>query len=280
MTSPACPLQPLRAAVLRATGADISAYKESVVLRRVRVRVKALGLSDPAEYAARIAREGPGSPEARALVRALSVPVSGFFRDPGVFSALEGRALPRLLEDGPGEGPLRIWSVGCSRGQEAYSLALVARGALRRAGLGLPFEVLGTDVDEEALAAARRGEYGDRDLEGVPQGLRAEGFERVGQDRWRVKAGLRERVRFARADLLDMDDYPGGFHLIACRYVLIYLRRPVQVRVILALEQALRPGGLLVLGASETLLGRPWTRFEHLEPSLRIYRKPLRAPAG
>ena len=280
MTSPTSPLRPLWDAVLRATGADLSAYKDSVVLRRVRVRMKALGLSSPAEYAARIAREGAGSPEARDLVRALSVPVSGFFRDPGVFSALESRTLPRLLEDGLGEGPLRIWSVGCSRGQEAYSLGLVARAALRRAGVRVPFEVLGTDVDEEALEAARRGEFRGRDLEGVPPGLRAEGFERVGEDRWVVRAGLRERVRFARANLLDMDAYPAGFHLIACRYVLIYLRRPVQVRVILALERALRPGGFLVLGASETLLGKPWTRFEHVEPSLRIYRRPLRRPAG
>ncbi len=253
-------------AVARAGGLDLRAYKESAVVRRVRARAKALGEADAEAYARRVAHDPA---EARRFARSLSVAVSGFFRDPAVFQAL-GRLLPELAARREGPRGLRLWSVGCSKGQEAYSLAATMLQARPEPP---PFRVLGTDRDERALARAREGVYGDRDVEGLPTDLRARVLERAGAGRWRVRAEVRERVEFRTADLLDPASYPERVDLIACRNVLIYLRRPVQVWVLEHLASALAPGGALVLGTSETLLGLRPELFVPWDARLRIYRK-------
>ncbi len=256
----------LAEAVDQEAGLDLRAYKETAIVRRVRARCKALALPDPEAYAA-FAAANPE--EARRLARSLSVAVSGFFRDPAAFAAL-GRLLPELAAPKPPGAPLRLWSLGCSRGQEAFSLAATALGTLPP---GRPFEVLGTDRDEGALAQARTGEYGEREVEGLSEVQRARVLEPAGEGRWRVRPGVRARVRFRAADLLDPATYPEGQDLVACRNVLIYLRRPVQTWVLEHLARALQPGGALVLGTSETLLGLGADRFDPWDARLRIYRK-------
>ncbi|GAB4261919.1 MAG: hypothetical protein Kow0092_11870 [Deferrisomatales bacterium] len=258
-------------------GADVSGYKSSVLHRRLRSHARQRGLDDPDAYLDWLEAAGPeAAQEARRLAQSLSVGVSGFFRDPAVFQELEDRVWPRLLASQP--NPLRIWSAACARGQEAYSLAIALwrRGGGREGGPA--FTVLGTDVDEGALRGAREGLYRERALRGVSAAVLAEAFEPVGPGEWKVRREIRTRVRFQRVDLLAGGTLPVGFDLICCRNFLIYLRRSAQERVLEALHRALAPGGFLVLGTSETLLGRPWGLFEPVSVARRIYRK--RGPGG
>jgi chemotaxis methyl-accepting protein methylase len=213
------------------------------------------------------------SSQVQQLLRDLSVSVSGFFRDPGVFEALQEQVFPDLCRS-RGDGPLRVWSAACARGQEAYTLAIALWRFTRSRGLVHRAAVLGTDVDEAALIHARRGSYPRRMLEGVPKPILEEAFVPEPGGALRVRPEIRRLVRFQRADLLDSGSHPEGVDLIACRNLLIYLQRNVQEDLILALRRALRPGGYLVLGATETVLGRPWALLEHVNPTRRIYRRP------
>jgi len=264
----------VRRLVLALVGADIAPYKENLLLRRVRAMARQGGFSDMGSYLDHL--EAGGSEAAdhvRQLVRDLSVSVSGFFRDPEVFRALEEEVFPELCRARQ-NGPLRFWSAACARGQEAYSLAISFWRFARTRGLEDHVAVLGTDVDEAALAHARGGTYPRRTLDGVPEAVLAEAFVPGSGENLLVRPEIRRLVRFQRADLLDPGTHPQGVDLIACRNLLIYLQRAVQEDLILALRRALRPGGYLVLGASETVLGRPWARLEHVNPTQRIYRRP------
>ncbi|MEW6487931.1 MAG: protein-glutamate O-methyltransferase CheR [Thermodesulfobacteriota bacterium] len=262
-----------RRLVLSLAGADLGPYKDNLLLRHVRALAREAGFADPEVYLDHLEQAGQdAAAQAAQLARGVSVQVSGFFRDPDVFAALEALAYPALFRPGTGD-ILRVWCAACARGQEAYSLAISLRRYARSRGLAQRVAVVATDVDEGALAAAQAGVYGHRHVEELPAPVRDEAFERLGAGTWRVRPELRRVVRFRRADLLDSRTHPTGMDLVSCRNLLIYLRRPVQEELILGLRQALRPGGYLVLGASETALGRPWGLLEHVSPIHRIYRR-------
>ena len=256
-------------------GINLLGYKPNVLQRRLMARIRDTGSASPAEYLAGLeAGDAAAGREARRFLASLSVRVSSFFRDPQVFAALGERVFPALLTEGR---ELRVWSAGCSRGQEAYSLAYTLHRCAGRLEVAPGFTVLGTDVDAGALRQADLGVYSTKLLEGVPEAVRGEAFEPVAEHRWRVRPQLRRRVRFEAGDVLDPATHPaaGRFDLVACRNLLIYLDRPAQEELILALRRALRPGGYLVLGSSETVIGRPWRLLEHVDPGLRIYRRPV-----
>ena len=260
--------------VLALAGADITAYKDNLLLRRVRAMARQGEFPDLDSYLDYLAAGGQrAAAQARQLVQNLSVSVSGFFRDPGVFRALEDEVFPQLYA-GSRAKTLRVWSAACAHGQEAYSLAISLWRYSRARGVGGRMAVLGTDVDEAALNHARHATYSRKSLEGVPPGVLEEAFVPESGNTLRVRPEIRSMVRFQRADLLDPGSHPQEIDLITCRNLLIYLRRAVQEEVILALRRALRPGGYLVLGASETVLGRPWAELEHVNPARRIYRRP------
>lgn len=263
-----------RRLVLSLAGCDLGPYKDNLLLRHLRALARKAGFADAQVYLDHLEQAGPGAAAPAAqLARGASVQVSGFFRDPEVFAALEALAYPELFGSATGD-TLRVWCAACARGQEAYSLAISLERFARTRGLAQRVAVLGTDVDEGALAAARAGVYGPRYMEELPAPLREEAFERAGPGAWRVRPQVRRLVRFRKADLLAPRTHPTGSDLVSCRNLLIYLRRPVQEELILGLRRALRPGGYLVLGASETALGRPWGLLEHVSPAHRIYRRP------
>jgi len=272
--TPPAPLAPrARRLVLSLAGVDIGPYKENLLLRRVRALAREGGFADPEGYLDQLEGGGPdAAAHARRLAEGLCIQVSGFFRDPAVFKALEELVYPGLFDEAGGR-PVRVWCTACAHGQEAYSLAISLWRYARTRGREGEFAVLGTDLDEAALSRARAGVFGLRGLEGLPPELRDEAFEAEGKGAWRIRPEVRRLVRFQRADLLDFGSHPAGVDLVSCRNLLIYLQRPVQEDLILALRRALRPGGFLVLGSSETVLGRPWSLLEHLSPARRIYRR-------
>jgi len=255
-------------------GMDVSRYKPRCLMRRLGVRMRAVGAADLAAYASYLESRPE---ELDMLFEALAINFSSFNRDPAFFRLLGERVLPDLARRIPA-GPLRLWSAGCSAGEELYSLGILADQVLpppeRRRVL-----LLGTDIDERALAEARAATYPRSRLALLDKSLIGQYFDPVvaGGDTHRVIESVRRRAEFRRADLIG----PSPFRqvsLICCRNVLIYLEPRHQETVLDELAAALVPGGILALGRVERLAGerRPW--FETVDTAERVYRR--RAAGG
>jgi chemotaxis protein methyltransferase CheR len=195
----------------------------------------------------------PGEALERAVVEALTTHESSFFRDGRPFEHLRA-ALPALLAAKPAGERLRIWSAACSTGQEAYSIAILAAEALGAAARSR-VEILGTDISGEILARAREGAFSQFEVQrGLPiRALMAHFVQEGG--RWKVRPELAALVRFEERNLLADCAALGRFDVIFCRNVLIYFDAPTKTRVLDRLAGQLAPGGLLYLGAAETVVG-------------------------
>jgi len=252
---------------------DPEAYQECCLRRRVAKRIRASGAADSTAYLERLESDDA---ELDALLATLTLHVSRFFRDPATFRALEARILPDLCRQArtAGRAELRLWSVGCATGEEAYSLALLVDDL---APAGLQVSILGTDVSEPALSTARAGRYDAARLTEVPPAALARYFARDGAH-YRLCRTVQERVHFARHDLLAAAAFPTA-DLILCRNVLIYFSRAEQERIVARFAAALPAGGALVLGGSEQLAASPGL-FRAELPDERIYRRTAAAVEG
>lgn len=198
------------------------------------------------------------------VVEALLNNETSFFRDPGVFDLLNSAAFDRLRSARRDTKRLRIWSAGCSTGQEPYSIAMMLREAEAR-WAGWSLDLVGTDVSEAAVTRARRGRYSQFEIQrGLPVRTMLRWFEQDGED-WVVDAKLRRMIRFATHSLVTVP--PGQFDVILCRNALMYFAPPVRRAVFERLHEALAPDGVLMLGAGETVIGQT-TRFT-ANPDLR-----------
>jgi chemotaxis methyl-accepting protein methylase len=185
------------------------------------------------------------------LLEAILNRETSFFRHPPSFEALSFELLPRLAaaRRKRGGGALTLWSAGCSSGEEAYSMAIAAREALSPSFDR--YEVLGSDLSAEALAASRRARYSVRAVEEVPERLRGRYFTRDGSG-YAVDPVIRATVRFERINFIDPATYPAWPQdVIFCQNVLIYFREPVRAQVAARLGGCLGPGGYLVCGPGE-----------------------------
>ena len=187
------------------------------------------------------------------VVEALLNHETFFFRDIGAFNLLASEALPALADRCGDERRLRIWSAGCSTGQEAYSLVLALGRHPRWAGWDV--SILGTDISRQAIARARAGLYSQFEIQrGLPIGDMIAHFQAEG-DQWRASPMLRDKVMFRQHNLLDVPP-PGRFDLVLCRNVLLYFPPDRRRAVLDRLAESMVPDGMLVLGAGETVLGQ------------------------
>ena len=270
----------LRDVVLAAGGIDISRYKDRCLLRRIAVRQRASGAATLQAYLTLVRRDPV---ERGQLVKALTIHVSQFFRNPSTFQALQHEVLPAILaeKERTGSRALRFWSAGCACGEEAYSLALLLRetapGALGRYST----TIYGTDIEPECLRAAREGRYAAASLRSVPACWRQRYFARAGAG-YAVGPALRDLVHFKRHNILDPAPF-GRIDLLVFRNVLIYMADSLQEQVLIGLHGALNAGGYLVLGKVEGLSGAAKDLFAPVNVPERIYRKrerPSRARAA
>src|SRR4051812_15624847 len=211
----------------------------------------------------------PGSVLREDVVEALINHETSFYRDLSVFKALSEEVLPALFEARAASKRLRIWSAGCSTGQEVYSLAFLFSSQKARWD-DWQIDVLGTDVSPQAIAQARNGIYSQFEVQrGLPIGDLIARFDQEGDD-WRIRPALKARVNFAVHNLLDTPP-AGRYDIILCRNVLLYFSAERQRAVLDRLASAIAPDGMLILGAGETLLGQ--TDAFVPDPQLRgIYR--------
>jgi chemotaxis methyl-accepting protein methylase len=263
-------LHSLMGKIEREHGLLLSSYKQPCLRRRLAVRLRACGVHDFAGYAEVLDRVPA---EYDRLVDALTVNVTRFFRNPETWALLRERVVPELWA---GRGRVRVWSAGCASGEEPYSLALLfaehAGGDDHgEAALARRLAIDATDLDPHAVEAARRAEYPAAAVQAVPPALLTRWFS-AGPPH-RVVPALARRVRPLVHDLTREAPPAPPYHLIVCRNVVIYFDRPTQERLFLALAGALAPGGRLLLGKVETLVGPARDRFEMEEARERLFRR-------
>ena len=262
-------------ALLRArTKFDFRCYRKKMLARRLERRMGLSHFDNVAEYLAHL-REHPE--EVKQLARDLLVSVTRFFRDPDAFSTLETEVIAPLIQAKDADAPLRVWVPGCATGEEAYSIAMLLLEHQTAAQNPCRLQIFATDVDEQALEVARRGIYPEGISADVSPERLARFFTRVDESAWQISKQVRETVTFAVQNLIT--DAPfSKMDLISCRNILIYLEPEMQKKIITLLHFALKEGGYLFLGPSETV-GRQTDLFEPVSKKWRIYRRigPARA---
>jgi two-component system CheB/CheR fusion protein len=252
--------------VRRATGIDFSLYKEKSLKRRIRRRMSICRVADMAEY---LALMEENAEEIRAFTEDAFISVTGFFRDRSFFAALTGE-LEAVIEAKPRDGDLRVWVPGCATGEEAYTLAIVIEETLQKLGRRLAYRIFATDITGKPLGIARQGVYAVEALDDLPEGL-AERYFVNGEQGMQVDRHLRERVVFSTHDVIKDPPF-SRMDLVSCRNLLIYFASELQTQVLETFHYALNPGGLLFLGASETVQ-QAHGLFRAVQEKYRIYRR-------
>jgi len=239
--------------IQREVGIYLAPVKKALLVGRLSKRLRALGLTTFEAYYRRIVDEDDRA-ERIEMLDCVSTNETHFFREPRQFEFLERQVIPAWKRSGP--RTLRIWSAGCSTGEEPFSLAMLLRHHFP-VGSGREIEILGTDVSTRALARAEAAVWPIDRASEIPLSYRRAFMMRgTGPQEGRMKAApeIRELVRFERVNLND-ERYPvhGPFHLVFCRNVLIYFQAETKLRVIHRLLDVLSPDGLLFLGHAESL---------------------------
>jgi len=247
---------------------DFRSYRKNMLLRRIQRR---MGLSQVDRLGAYLELIRENQDESRALCKDLLIGVTGFFRDPEAFQVLEQRVIPELVARKGGEAPLRVWVPGCSSGEEAYSIAMLLIEQFSQAKIAMNTQIFASDLDEDALAVARRGIYSESVAGDLSADRLRRFFTTIDDHSYQVNKALRDAVVFAPQNLIG--DAPfSKLDLITCRNLLIYLEPEVQKKVIALFHFALNEGGYLMLGPSETI-GRQADLFEVISARWRIYQR-------
>jgi len=258
----------LTAKIARERAFGCSSYKEKCLRRRIAVRMRARGVHVFSDYAALLDRDAV---EYERLIDTLTINVTKLFRNWSTFDAIARLVVPILWEGAT--RPIRGWSAGCSSGEEPYSLAiLLHRHAAMRGETAdaSRVQVLASDIDRASLEAARRGQFAEAAFADTPDDIRRRYFSL--RPPFEVVPEVRPLVSFERRDLI-VDPSPGGMQFITCRNVLIYFDRATQEHLFQRFHDALAPGGFLILGKVETLLGPSRSLFAAVDPRERIFRR-------
>ena len=250
-----------------ATGVDFTGYKFNTLYRRVTRRMVFRKMKTLPEYVQYL-RQTPA--EVEALYQDILISVTSFFRDKESFEALKSQVFPRLLKDRSRHEPMRLWTLGCSTGQEAYSLAIAFTEAAEAAGSSTPLQLFASDLNASGIEKARAGVYPMDIAQDVsPDRLRRFFTEVDGQ--YRISKTIRDACVFSRHNVLADPPF-SRIDLISCRNLLIYLEPVLQQRIMPTLHYALKPDGCLWLGGSETIGGYR-NLFEAQDPKHKIYAK-------
>lgn len=244
---------------------DFTFYKPSTVNRRIERRMT-INRTDEIQDYVKFLVSNPG--EVVALYRELLIGVTSFFRDPVVFERLEQHRLSELLRNASGR-EIRFWIAGCSTGEEAYSLAILARESMEMLGMTRDVKIFATDIDRDAIHYAANGVYPESIAADLSPRLLAKYFYKR-EDNFQITRAIREMVVFAQHNLIRDPPFT-NISLVSCRNLLIYLQPVLQRKVLEFFNFSLNAGGILVLGASETI-GDMTDYFEVLDPKWKLYR--------
>jgi len=256
------------------TGHDFSEYKVNTIRRRIERRMNMHQTSTPEDYV-RFLEQNPR--EIKKLFKELLISVTGFFRDPASWEALANGPLTQLIKARGNDATLRAWVSGCATGEEVYTLAIVMRELAEKLGLRFNYQIFGTDLDSEAIETARLGRF----PAGISADVSPERLDRFfTQDdgNYTVRKEVREMAIFAPQNLIKDPPFT-KLDIITCRNLLIYLNADLQKQLMPIFHYALNPGGLLMLGSSETI-GIFADLFETVDKQWKIYRRKETSPAN
>ncbi len=251
----------------RAIGVDFLLYKRPTVKRRLRRRMALHKLARFADYLLLLQENAT---EVQELYQDLLITVTSFFRDPAAFDALKRTVFPALIQDREAEEPLRVWVMGCSTGEEVYSLAICLTEFLDEVASSTPFLLFATDLKEAVIQKARAGIYSLNSISTVSPQCLSRFFTPV-ENGYQINKTIRERCVFALHNV-SRDPPFSHLDLVSCRNVLIYLRPVLQQKIMQTLHYALKPEGYLMLGTSETA-GIDSTLFSRVDAKNKLYMK-------
>ncbi|MES1255353.1 MAG: chemotaxis protein CheB, partial [Acidobacteriota bacterium] len=251
------------------TGHDFSQYKQSTVARRIERRMAVHQIEALVDYV-RYMQDVPA--EADALFGDLLIGVTSFFRDADAFAALEEQAIAHLFDNKPAGATIRVWTVGCSTGEEAYSIAILLQERIQTLKQQFKMQFFATDVDQRAIDVARRGAYPPNIAADVSAERLARFFVEDATDgTFRVQRALRDMPVFSEQDVIKDPPF-SRIDLISCRNVLIYMGPELQQKLISLFHYALNPNGILFLGTSETV-GEAGDLFAGVDRKSKVYRR-------
>lgn len=244
--------------VLKEFKIDLTAYKSNQLHRRIQTIMTRSGAKSLDEYMVMIKNDK----EVRyKFLDYVTINVTEFYRNPQIFDEFKGFIKRELSEN----KPLKIWSAACSLGCEPYSVAMM----LKEMNSRVKHNIIATDLDENILARAKQGEYTSADVKNIPKDQLNKYFKNV-DDKYVLEKEIRDLVKFKKHDLI-LEKYDSGFDVIICRNVVIYFTNEVKEGIYEKFSKALKPGGLLFIGATESIYGYKEFGFEKL--STFIYKK-------
>ena len=259
--------------IVKASGLAVQSYKRSCLERRIAARMRARGSVSYGDYA-QVLRDDPA--EYGALIDALTINVTHLFRDTDVWEGVATRVLPELWAS---EHPtIHVWVAGCASGEEAYTMAALWHRFLEQRGeLGMisRLRITATDLDPDALKLAAAGRFATEALRDTPADVRTRYFSPA--EPYVAVPELRRMLTFAHGDLLAQRSAalpPESVHLVTCRNVLIYFDKPSQDAIFVRFREVLAPGGFMVLGKAEAVLGDSRLLFDALDHRIRLFRRP------
>lgn len=255
------------------SGIALGPNKQYLVSSRLRTILKDTQAETLADLVKLIERDMRGNLRAQ-VVDAMTTNETLWFRDMHPFDILRNKLLPEYAAEKVKQ-PLRIWSAACSTGQEPYSISMIMEEFKRtRPGVFQGEKIVATDISTRALGDAKAGEYAMLALgRGLDTAQLKQYFDQTTDGRWRIKPNISARVEFRLLNLLESYSMLGQFQIIFCRNVLIYFTSELKMQILKKMHQALRPGGYLIVGASEAVNGlNDYYEMVHCRPGI-IYRK-------
>ena len=253
------------------TGHDFSMYKKTTLLRRIGRRQEVHKIEKMQDYI----RFLSGNPaEVEILFKELLIGVTNFFRDPAVWKKLREKILPDLINELPDGYTIRAWVTSCSTGEEAYSLAIIFREVIQEAKTPkiIYLQIFATDIDRDAIEKARRGVFSSNIAIDVSPELLGRYFIPEG-DGYRVNTQVREMIVFAEQNVISDPPFT-KLDLLSCRNLLIYMEAELQKKLFALFHYAIKPGGILILGSSESF-GNKEDWFAEMDSKMKIYRRSI-----
>ena len=247
---------------------DFVDYKVATIRRRILRRVNIHRIVDLEDYLKLLQRD---SRELEGLYRDVLINVTSFFRNPDVFVSLHDNIYPKIIAAHENSGPVRVWVPGCSSGEETYSHAIALVETLSELRIELPIQIFGTDLSEHAIQRARLGIYKEN-VVGEMSEVRLRRFFHKVPEGYQISKSIRDMCVFALQNVFSDPPF-SRMDLISCRNVLIYLTPVLQKKVIPIFHYALKPGGYLLVGNTEGLLGSGAEIFDMVERKAKIYQK-------
>lgn len=258
----------LKILIKRKIGFNCEDYKQPHLKRRLAVRLRATQSKSYRDYSQILLRNAE---EERLLKETLTVNVTELFRNPETYESVYDNVLPELMKAKKDLKFIKIWSAGCSNGEEPYSIAIMLSQFLGNSIKRYNISILATDIDEDSLGKAEKGIFQEKQLEKIGK-ERIDNYFDKKDSNYQVKEDLKKLVKVKRHDLISGPKM-GGFDIIFCRNVTIYFEQKLQETLYMNFYDSLNEGGFFVMGKTETLVGPASSLFNRFDLKERIYQK-------